>query len=100
MTPTTSPLPSKRPSSKPNEARPLLKWAGGKRKLAGRIIELLFERGRGQIARNYVEPFVGAGAVFFELAKSVPPLVGEYVLGDSNEELMTVYRVVQRTPEA
>lgn len=49
----------------PTHARPLLKWAGGKRQLLARLSQhypVRFDR--------YVEPFVGSGAVFFDLAVS------------------------------
>jgi DNA adenine methylase len=43
--------------------------------------------------KGYVEPFAGSACLFFELA---PP---QAVLGDSNRELIEVYRVVQEAPE-
>ena len=64
-----------------------LPWLGGKRRLASVIT--------GQLGRiphtSYVEPFCGAGHVFFRKA----PVESE-VLSDRNLELMILYRVVQR----
>lgn len=69
-------------------ARPFLKWAGGKRQLLPEIrkhFPLKFG--------TYFEPFVGAGAVLFDLK---PPSA---VIGDANEELINCYRVVKSNPE-
>ncbi len=71
--------------------RPFLKWAGGK----GRLIEQyrpFFPRS----FRNYYEPFLGGGAVFFHLAAQRP----RAVLTDINEELVNVYQCVQTDVEA
>ena len=45
---------------------------------------------------RYVEPFVGAGAVFFWMRRSFPDLV--CVIGDSNEELVNAYQVMRDRP--
>lgn len=59
---------------------PLLKWAGGKRRLLPAILPLVPETfGR------YYEPFVGGGAVFFSLAPR------SATLSDSNAELINTY---------
>lgn len=41
---------------------PILKWVGGKRQLLADIMPLINKN-----CSTYVEPFVGGGAVFFEL---------------------------------
>lgn len=69
-------------------ARPFLKWAGGKRQLLPEIRKLL----PAEFA-TYFEPFVGAGAVLFDLQ---PPRA---VINDANEELINCYRVVKSNPE-
>ena len=68
---------------------PFLKWAGGKRWLIQRRRDL-FPKGY----RRYVEPFLGGGAVFFDL---VPKRA---LLADSNEELINAYRCLQSQVEA
>lgn len=49
------------------EARPFLKWAGGKSSLLGQF-DQLFPR----FVDRYIEPFVGGGAVFFYLKHRFP----------------------------
>lgn len=63
-----------------------LKWAGGKRWLAPLIRESI-----GSI-EEYVEPFLGGGAVFFELS----PV--RAMLSDANAELIETYMGVRSDP--
>jgi DNA adenine methylase len=75
--------------------RPLLKWAGGKRQL----LPALRQYYPGRFTR-YIEPFVGSGAVFFDLF-SLGRLEGVPTrLTDVNVDLLGTYRVVRdRTEE-
>jgi DNA adenine methylase len=74
-------------------ARPFLKWAGGKAKLAAHILE----RAPASFAR-YVEPFAGAGAVFFAAEETHPGL--RAVLNDANADLIETFTVLRDSPEA
>lgn len=76
--------------------RPLLKWAGGKGQLLDEILPRLAAAGPH---RRYLEPFVGGGAVFFELAR-VGRLPGEVGLSDANPNLVEMYRAVRDDVEA
>jgi DNA adenine methylase len=72
----------------PGPARPLLKWAGGKRQLLPALRAFYPERfGR------YFEPFVGSGAVFFDLYSS--GRVRQATLTDCNADLIGCYRTVR-----
>jgi DNA adenine methylase len=65
-----------------------VKWVGGKSKMARHILERLplhFNR--------YFEPFLGGGAVFFELSRQ--KRFKRASLGDMNPELMNAFRTVQ-----
>ena len=72
---------------------PFLKWAGGKRQLLPRILDLAPAR-----IDTYYEPFVGGGAVFFALAAA--RRFGRAVLGDANPELVNCYQIVRDDVEA
>lgn len=66
------------------QAKPLVPWIGGKRRLAPQILPLMPEH------TCYVEPFAGAAGLFF----SKEPSKVE-VLNDVNGDLVNLYRVVQ-----
>jgi len=71
-----------------------IKWAGGKR---GLLPELLV-RIPPQF-NNYFEPFVGGGALFFEM-KQLGLLENKTVyLFDKNSELINAYQVVKQRPK-
>jgi len=74
-----------------SEARPFLKWAGGKSSLLNQFDQLFPH----EIDR-YIEPFVGGGAVFFHLKHRFPHI--RAFLRDSNKELINCYRIVRNCP--
>ncbi|MFZ5799807.1 MAG: DNA adenine methylase [Candidatus Omnitrophota bacterium] len=77
------------------KAEPFLKWAGGKGQLL-RQYEAFFPKE----FNNFLEPFVGGGAVFFHLFNS-GRLQGKkkvYLL-DSNEELINCYLIIKEDVE-
>lgn len=67
---------------------PILKWVGGKRQLLPEIMPLINKN-----CSTYVEPFVGGGAVFFELQPK------KAIINDFNSELINVYKVVRDNVE-
>ncbi len=73
-------------------ARPFLKWAGGKGQLLPDLVRLVME---ARPFNDYHEPFVGGGALFFELA-SEGILERNAFLSDNNENLINAYRGVKR----
>lgn len=73
------------------DARPFLKWAGGKRRLLDQF-QQFFPRSFGE----YFEPFLGSGAVFFHLRAA--GRVNHASLSDNSNELMVCYRTVRDTP--
>lgn len=64
--------------------QPFLKWAGGKRQLLPEIRKYIPEE-----FDIYYEPFVGAGAVLFDLQPE------KAVINDKNTELLNVYHVIK-----
>jgi len=69
--------------------RPFLKWAGGKRQLLPEIRILI-----PSSINTYYEPFIGAGAVLFDLQPQ------RAVLNDINPDLMNVYQVIKDNIES
>lgn len=68
---------------------PVLKWVGGKRQLLPLIKPLLPKR-----ITSYCEPFVGGGAVLFELQPK------KSIINDINSELILVYTVIRDNVKA
>ena len=66
------------------ETYPIVKWVGGKRQL---MFELL--KNMPQNYDRYFEPFIGGGALFFELQPD------NAYISDMNEELINLYQVVR-----
>lgn len=62
---------------------PFIKWVGGKRQLLTQIRERMPES-----FNNYYEPFVGGGAVIFNL------LPMSAVINDMNKALVNTYRQI------
>jgi DNA adenine methylase len=81
--------------SAPVEPRPFLKWAGGKRQLLPRFRTFYPERfGR------YFEPFVGSGAVFFDLWNHGLLEGRPAMLTDENADLVGCYLRVRDQVDA
>lgn len=68
---------------------PFLKWVGGKRQLMPEIRKIL---PKGVANRPYYEPFIGGGALFFDLQPK------RAIINDYNEELINVYTVIRDNP--
>lgn len=66
------------------KGKPFVKWAGGKRQILDKLIKYVPED-----FNTYYEPFVGGGALFFELSPK------NAVINDSNEELINVFRCIK-----
>jgi len=73
--------------------QPFIKWVGGKRGLLSQIVPLLPKE-----FNNYFEPFVGGGALFFELQKQGKLNGKKIYLSDINSELINAYQVVKTSP--
>ena len=75
-------------------AKPLLKWAGGKRQLLP-ALRRFYPADFGR----YIEPFVGSGAVFFDLYNAGRLRGKEVVLIDLNADLIGCYEAVRDAPD-
>ncbi len=65
--------------------KPVLKWAGGKRQLIQELKKALPPDGY----ERYIEPFIGGGALLFELQPA------KAVINDYNAELTNLYKVIR-----
>lgn len=66
------------------KGKPFVKWAGGKRQIIDKLKEYIPEE-----YGTYYEPFVGGGALLFELSPK------DAVINDSNKELMNVFNCIK-----
>lgn len=73
-------------------ARPILSWAGGKAQLIPQLLKHVPDS-----VGTYYEPFVGGGALFFEMAKR--EMFYDAVIADVNPELVEVYTAVRDAVE-
>lgn len=66
------------------KGKPFVKWAGGKRSIIKDLVRL-----SPNSYNTYYEPFIGGGALLFELAPK------KAVINDYNKELMNVYKCLK-----
>lgn len=79
--------------NKNNRASPVLKWAGGKGMLLPQLSEKFPNKLRYGAIKKYIEPFVGGGAVFFDISNSY--YFEKAYLFDINPELVILYNVIK-----
>jgi DNA adenine methylase len=80
------------------EAKPFLKWAGGK----GQLLSQLSEHLPHQITEEpftYIEPFVGGGAMLFYMLQRFDN-IRKAVINDVNEDLILTYKIIKDDVEA
>ncbi len=70
--------------------QPFIQWVGGKRKIVDQLIKRIPVE-----ANNYYEPFLGGGALFFQ----VKDMFNKSYLSDINLELTTSYNAVKKYPQ-
>ena len=78
------------------EAKPFLKWAGGKGQLLSQLDAHLPADLQGQ-SFTYIEPFVGGGAMLFYMLRKYPNIT-HAVINDINPHLITAYRIIKEQP--
>ncbi len=77
----------------PGHAKPFLKWVGGKSRLAERIVTAA--KLDDPAVTEYVEPFLGAGAVLWHVLNNYEPT--KIVVADINADLIDTYNVVRNS---
>ena len=78
-----------------SRVRPFLKWAGGKRQLLPALRDFCPEH-----VGAYHEPFLGSGAVFFDLASAGRLAGGRVRLTDVNADLIGCWLRLRDNPDA
>jgi DNA adenine methylase len=83
------------PDARPANTQPFLKWAGGKRQLLPTLRRFYPRR-----FNAYYEPFLGSGAVFFDLYNRRQLDGGHAILIDNNPDLIGCYSAVRDEVES
>lgn len=79
------------------KAKPFLKWVGGKGQLLNQFESYYPSDLRNKRIKKYSEPFLGGGAVFFEVMQRFN--VESAYISDVNKDLVLAYWVIQQRPE-
>ncbi len=79
------------------ESKPFLKWAGGKTQLINDIQKALPKEFIKQ-KFNYIEPFVGSGAVLFWMLNNFPK-IEKAIINDINSDLTNTYKEIAKNPK-
>ncbi len=78
-------------------AKPFLKWAGGKSQLLLQFTKFYPDALKQGRILYYYEPFLGGGAVFFDVVQKYE--IEKAYLIDKNEDLILTYWVIQKKVE-
>lgn len=74
------------------QAKPFVKWAGGKSQLLEKIREKYPQK-----IKKYCEPFVGGGAVLFDILNNFHP--EKILINDINKDLINTYKQIRDNHE-
>jgi DNA adenine methylase len=85
-------------NSDTKNAKPFLKWAGGKGQLIPAIEMALPTDLIKKKKLTYIEPFIGSGAIMFWFLKQFPN-VEKAVINDINTDLTKAYSVIKSNPK-
>lgn len=72
--------------------KPFVKWAGGKSQLLPKIRKS-YPEGMGITITKYAEPFLGGGAVLFDILSTYQ--MEEVYVSDINKELINTYQIIR-----
>ena len=75
-------------------AKPFMKWAGGKGQLIKVFRDFYPAELKNGLINTYYEPFLGGGAVFFDVAQQYS--IQSAYLYDINQELILTWQVIQQ----
>jgi DNA adenine methylase len=77
-------------------AKPFVKWAGGKSQLIPEISKK-YPAELGKQINKYCEPFVGGGAVLFDVLSKYN--LKQVMINDINKDLINTYKQIKNRPE-
>lgn len=75
--------------------KPFLKWVGGKTQLIPEINQLINQKFSGDQSFNYIEPFVGGGAVLFHILGQFSH-IDQVIINDINTHLINAYELIKQ----
>ena len=85
-------------NEKNNQAKPFLKWAGGKGQLLCQFLSRFPQELNGKgIIKRYYEPFLGGGAVFFWVMQNCK--IEKAYINEFNSEIYLCYVAIQNNVE-
>lgn len=76
-----------------SKAKPFVKWAGGKSQILNKLSNMLPQEIRDGKIKTYIEPFVGGGAMLFEVLQNYS--INRSIIIDVNKELINCYRCIK-----
>jgi len=76
------------------KAKPFLKWAGGKSQLLQQFENFYPKELKSKKINRYIEPFIGGGAVFFEVVQRFK--FEHLYISDINKDLILAYKTIKR----
>lgn len=79
------------------QAKPFIKWVGGKGQLLSQL-EMLLPRDLFDEEFTYIEPFVGGGAMLFFMLQKFPN-IKRAIINDINGNLTDAYKAIMYDPE-
>lgn len=77
---------------RPSAVKPFIKWAGGKAQILENI-RIKYPTGLGSTITKYAEPFIGGGAVLFDILSNYN--IQEVYISDINRELIITYETIR-----
>lgn len=81
------------------EAKPFVKWAGGKGNLLQKLEDLLPANFDDLQNVTYIEPFVGGGAMLFHMLRN-HKCIKRVIINDINPDLIHCYELIKNNPNA
>lgn len=79
-----------------NKVKPFVKWAGGKGQLLSEI-QKLYPAELGERITKYAEPFIGGGAVLFDILSKYD--LEQVYISDINADLINTYKAIKENVE-